>query len=395
MRIASSLPALLDATLTWPCQLRASDPPPEAVLADLPFEGSERSRVIVDLAPEGSQPFRLFLDTGASRSVVTPGMARELGVHVRRLKSSPYRRATRLGRDLQFRVDDRRGDTGSRTGWEYGLLGGDFLAEYVLEIDFPGRRVRFLDPERFEIPEAIDAEGEAVLPVKLVSSRPAVEIFVEGHPLLVTLDTGAPHPAILSAKVLKKAGLPWSPLGSFEAGTVVGPMKLELAELGELRLGAFALGPGFPVFVAPRGWYNLGIESESVIGYGLLSSFLVRIDYPHKRLWLRRDPEARITLFGRDYTEGRRVGVLLARSLASYHAAVVFPGSPAEQRGLRAGDRIERVGRNPGGLTERRIVRALAEGVSIGVRRQIGGESKAVSLEGSDEPSRPPPADWD
>jgi predicted aspartyl protease len=69
----------------------------------------------------------MFLDTGASKSVLTPRVARQLGVSVRRTKNTPYRRATRLGRDLSFYIDTRRTDTASRTGWEYGFLGGEFL----------------------------------------------------------------------------------------------------------------------------------------------------------------------------------------------------------------------------------------------------------------------------
>ena len=80
------------------------EPPPEAVLADLPFLDPPDARTVtVDLAREGSaRPFPLLLDTGAQSSVLTPALARELGVNVRRLKSTPYRRATRLGRDLQW-----------------------------------------------------------------------------------------------------------------------------------------------------------------------------------------------------------------------------------------------------------------------------------------------------
>ncbi len=113
----------------------ASEPTLESVLADLPFlESHEANRIYVDLAPAGhARPFRLLLDTGAAFSVLTPRFARAMGVHVRRLKHDPYRRKTRLDRDLLFYVDTRRSDTASRTGWEYGLLGGNFLAEYVVE----------------------------------------------------------------------------------------------------------------------------------------------------------------------------------------------------------------------------------------------------------------------
>src|SRR5262245_28035180 len=141
----------------------APEPPPEAVVAVLPFaESREPNRVMVDLAPEGGRPFVMMLDTGASGSVITPRMARELGVRVRPLKDTPYRRKTRLGRDLQFWVDTRSSDTAARTGWEYGLLGGEFLDDYVLEIDFPGRRVRFLDPKKYQVPEQLDAPDERV-----------------------------------------------------------------------------------------------------------------------------------------------------------------------------------------------------------------------------------------
>lgn len=383
--------AVLAALLAAAPGSRASEPPPEAVLAELPFLPGEPNRVVVDLAREGSEkPFPLFLDTGASWSVLTPGMARELGVKVRRLKSDPYRRETRLGRDLQFWIDDRSSDTASKTGWEYGLLGGQFLAEYVVEIDFPARRVRFLDPERWEVPESVAGEDETVLPLRLVSNCPNVEVAVDGRPVLVTVDTGAPSTAIFSAKAFKKAGVAWTPLAPFEVGTTVGPMKLELTEVGELRLGGFSLGPSYPVFVSPRGWYNVGIESESVIGYELLSAFVLRIDYPHRRLWLRRSGEPRATVFGMDYGELRRSGVLLDSRLGWHRIAHVVPGSVAEQRGLRAGDRIERVGRNPGGLTEQRILRGIAEGQAITVERKAGDDWETLILDG--EPAAPAPA---
>jgi len=375
---------LFAALLTAASGAPASEPPPEAVLADVPFEPGEANRVIVDLAPEGSpRPFPLFLDTGADWSVLTPRMARDLGVKVRRLKDSPYRRETRLGRDLQFWIDDRSSDTASKTGWEYGLLGGQFLAEYVVEIDFPGRRVRFLDRHEYEVPEQVNLPNEAVVPMKLVANRPAVEVHVEGRPILVTLDTGAPPTAIFSGKALRKAGVAWRPILELTGGSVLGPMDLELVELGELRVGPFAFGPGAPILVAPKGWYNIGIESESVIGYDLLAPFVVRLDYPRRRLWLRRAREAPITLYGADYPAARRRGVLLDLRQGLHHVDLVFPGSDAERRGLRSGDAIERVAGEPAPPGEDAIERAIAEGREISVQRRVDGDWQPVTLEDS------------
>ncbi|MEN8181621.1 MAG: aspartyl protease family protein [Myxococcota bacterium] len=292
--------ALLGAALLLlPALAAASEPPSGAVLADVPFTGAERNRVIVDLAPEGSsRPFPLFLDTGASDSVLTPRMARDLGVRVRRIKRTPYRKPTLLGRDLQFWVDTRSSDTGSKTGWEYGLLGGRFLAEYVVEIDFPGRRVRFLDRKKYRVPERADAPDEAVLPLRVVSNRPIVEIELEGRPVRVLLDTGAPGTLILSGKAAKEIDFSWEPLARIEGGSVLGPVDLELAEARDLRLGPFGFGTPVSILIAPRGFYNQGTSTDSVVGYDLLSQFVVRIDYPRKRLWLRRDAEVPLTLSG-------------------------------------------------------------------------------------------------
>lgn len=88
----------------------------------------------------------MLLDTGAAGNVMTPRYARALRVTVRRHKSTPYRRSTILGRDLQFWIDTHSSDTASRMGLETGLVGADFLREYVVEVDYAARRVRFLEP---------------------------------------------------------------------------------------------------------------------------------------------------------------------------------------------------------------------------------------------------------
>jgi len=299
-RVALPLAALI---LTAGLAARAGELPGDAVLADLPFlDHPEPHRVVVDLAPEGNaRALRFMVDTGATHNVATPRAAKELGIRVRRHKRDPYRRATVLGRDVQVHVDVRSSDTASRTGWEYALLGGDFLGRYVLELDFRGRRLRFLDPDRFEVPESVDAPGEAVLPLRVRMNRPGVELHLNGEPFVVLIDTGAPPPLIVSGEVAEAAGLPANGLPGFESHGVLGPMRGELRLLDELRVGPFAF-PAVPTVVQPHGWYNMGMPGDSVIGYELLAQFSrVRIDYPRRRLWLERDPEARLTFGGRTF----------------------------------------------------------------------------------------------
>ena len=271
----------------------ARDPASEAVLADLPFlDYPEPHRIVVDLAPEGaSRALRFIVDTGASHSVATPRAAAALGIRVRRQKRDPYRRKTLLGRDVQIAVDTRYSDTASRTGWEYALLGGQFLAEYVVELDFRARRLRLLDPDRFEVPESVDAADEAVMPLVLRMNRPAVELLVNGRPTLAMIDTGAQPALILSGKSADTAGVPAGSAPRFQSGSAVGPMLSELRRVDELKLGSFTF-TDLRAVVNPHGWYNQVTPGGSVVGYELLERFLVRIDYERRRVWLKRNPDA-------------------------------------------------------------------------------------------------------
>lgn len=269
----------------------AGEPAADAVLAELPIlAATEPNRVVIDLAASGGRPLRVLLDTGASHSYATPRAARELGLSVRRLKSSPYRRKTVLGRDLQLLVDTSSSDTAARTGWEYVFLGGDFLSRYVVEIDFHAVRVRFLDPERYQVPERASDARSVVLGFQLHGNTPTIEAEVDGTTMPFLLDTGAQGTAILSGRWAERAKVASDPDQAFEGETVYGSVRLEPARVGRLLLGSFQ-ERDVPVLVAPRGFQNQAGRSDSVIGVEVLRRFVVRFDYPRRRLWLH-DPLA-------------------------------------------------------------------------------------------------------
>ena len=350
----------------------APEPPAEAVVGEVPFEPSnERNRVMLNLAPEGGRPFVMLLDTGAEGSVITPRMARELGVRVRALKDTPYRRATRLGRDLQFWVDTESSDTAARTGWEYGLLGGEFLDDYVLEVDFPGRRVRFLDPKKYQVPRQVAAPDERVARLVRAATRVSVPIGVNGRELVVMLDTGAPGTGILSGQAARDAGIDVATLPAFgQAGTVVGPMQTSLYEATDFSLAGVALGR-VPLLVAPKGWYNMAGPNDSVVGYDVLAPFVIRIDYPRKRLWLKRKDPAPVRFFGSDYDLAKQTGAFMDAEPGGHFVWAVVPGSAAEKIGIRAGDYVVSSERSEAPPVDE-VLRRILEGKEIQVSRKQG-----------------------
>lgn len=365
----------------------APDVPADAVVGDLPFlKWPEMNRVALNLAPEGSKAFNLMLDTGASDTVLTPQYARELGVSVRRARNDrPYERETVLGRSLQFWVDTESSDTRSRTGWEYGLLGGVFLAEYVLEIDFPRRHVRFIDPDRYSVPKEVSAPNEAVLPLKIVGNRAIVEVEVEGKKVEVMLDTGAPGTMLLSGKSAERAGFTKPVLAKMVVGGVVGTTEGQLVEAEKIALGPFVFSQ-VPITVAPHGFYNQGPSSDSLIGYEVLSHFVMRLDYQHKRLWLRRVDEEPLTWYGLPWASARRVGLLAAVADQGISIEAVLPDTPAAKLGLQPGDQIQFHGEDDTKTKLDALLGRIERGERITViREEEGGVLGDVELGGGAE----------
>jgi predicted aspartyl protease len=309
-----------------------AEPAPER---HLPFEPASTNRVVVDLAPTGSaHPLPLIVDTGASYSVMTPRVARRLGISVRAAKRSPYRRSTRLGRDLSFVIDTLASDTSDRTPEEFGLLGGNFLARFVLELDFERKRAGFLEPR----PKPRIHEEEVALPLTVVSDRPHLEITVNGAPLRVLIDTGDPFSLSVMRSSARELGIESSRVGGLVVWGVLGPLRVELGEARTIGIGPFELEQ-VPVLVH-EGSYNQGDASGAALGVDLLALFDVRIDYPARRLFLRKR-STRTTLFGADYQRVRASGAFLEQAPEEDDAIYVrwiLPDSPATRLGLQPGD---------------------------------------------------------
>lgn len=256
--------------------------------AELPFLEAAPNQVRVDLGLPG-RPLPFLVDTGALHSFATVGAARELGISVRRGKQTPYRRATRLDRDVELFVDTRRTDTGKASGGDYALVGASFLSAFVLELDFPGRRVRFLDPQRYRVPspeEAAREPGTAVLALRRPGDRPVVEIEVGRERVPALLSSGAPGTLVLPAGWAPPDAVRRDPEATAALALPQAARDMEAAVAGRVALGPFE-ERDVPLLLAPRGLWDEGPRSDAVLGVDFLKRFVVRIDTARGRLWIR------------------------------------------------------------------------------------------------------------
>jgi hypothetical protein len=262
--------------------------PPEAVRAELPFLDAPDGSVRIDLAKPGAHALPLQIDIGSAESFATPVAARDLGISIRRDKQTPYRRSTRLDRDVELIVDTRRGDTSAAAGGEWAILGGRFLAAFVVEIDLPGRKVRFLDPDRYTVPDHSDAPDEQVLPVRLDGGCPVVEIEVGAAHVPAMLSTAAPGTLLLPGGWAADAGVATDPDATKSVQQPMpGAGKLQAATAPSIRIGRFE-EKDVPILVAELGAQGAGPKSQAIVGLDLLDHYVLRIDYPRHRLWMSR-----------------------------------------------------------------------------------------------------------
>ncbi|MFN4296086.1 MAG: aspartyl protease family protein [Brevundimonas sp.] len=221
-----------------------------------------------------------LIDSGAQRSVVDATLAEELDLP-RRL--SPPQVAYGLGGGPQL---GHAVSTDVRLGWmtlngltagvlDLGplassgldtrlILGWDVLSRMALDIDFPGRRLRFGRNER-----AVAPAGAEALPAVREGRGLMTQISVEGAVLSALLDTGASPALSLNMETAEAAGLldgretreaSSIVLGGVLAGQVVTARTLTLGErlYENVEVHAYPRSalPGIPPVLAGMGLFR-------------------------------------------------------------------------------------------------------------------------------------------
>ncbi|MGH2901225.1 MAG: hypothetical protein ACRDMZ_21290, partial [Solirubrobacteraceae bacterium] len=162
----------------------------------------------------------------------------------------------------------------------------------------------------------------------------------------------------------------WTSIARLGMGGVLGPIESYLCALKTLGLGPFSFAPA-PIIVAPHGAYNQGGNTDSALGYEVLSHFHVRIDYPRKRLWLRREGSAALAWFGVPWASVQRTGLLASVSEKALTVEAVLPGSPAERLGIQPGDGIALAAEGDSTARVTAIYERIDRGERITVTRDV------------------------
>ncbi|MEE3330934.1 MAG: hypothetical protein VX246_08700 [Myxococcota bacterium] len=343
----------------------SDDVPADAVVADLPFLSVPGSpRIHLDLAAPGDPPLPVILDTGFARTLASDAALRKIG---ETSSSVPYiRRNTALGTSIKITRSGIRNPDSRKHDWV--RFGGEPLLNFILEIDFEKRRVRFLDRSKFSIASSAPSPDRTVLPIMQMAYRPFTEIEVNDRKVTVAIDTTVTLPVTIGARTLAKAAVHPKTLPVLRArGTQISTTRL--FETDRVRIGPFDFGV-LPVFIAPQGQVDAMGPSGPAIGLDMLMNFKVRLDLKGGELWLERTRTAPVGFGGVDYAHTRSSGLFLGPLGDQWVVLGVLPESPADKSGFLPADRIDRT--DSEFRDSRRLQEAVRTQTPLTIQRRVG-----------------------
>lgn len=239
----------------------------------------------------GTRGLDFTLDTGAGAIVLDPGVAHDLGIeaigHFGSTIGGDYQSSLarvpemHIGGISMHDVAVRLAPLSynSDAGKEVGLLGRDFLASGIVEIDYKNRQVKLWPRDTF----AAASKNLDPIVADFSGDSPSVQASFDGVKGKFLFDTGAAFSMVYRAYM---ESLPTHvPNGAQMTGIFVGGP----VEMHGYRLSNLSLGPA--IFRQVDTWVPMSSTAElgsydGIIGRDVLGSFRIFLDYQSAKLYL-------------------------------------------------------------------------------------------------------------
>lgn len=245
--------------------------------------------IFVEALVNGEGPFTFILDTGASETVLTPPVAKRLGIGTVPVAAAQRKGSVRtlavgrsVRRDLEVYVFDPPQAVPLRLnhGLDYhGLLGYSFLRHYVVTVDYRNERLTLAPADpwlRGSRPR--DASVHAI-PFTLRSGLIHARGTVDGMgPVTFLVDTGSAE-ALLLPEAARRLKL--------RSRTMPGRSDFGIVAVARLGLGEAMAENVTAVVGHLESAERAGLQYDGILGYPFLSRFEVTLDYPAGMLLLR------------------------------------------------------------------------------------------------------------
>lgn len=363
-------------------------------VATLPFTYLAR-HVWLKASVNGGLPADFIYDTGASLTVIDSAYAAKIGLEAQgalHAQGAGSAGSASLSSLRTLRVDGDGGDgvemKDSRVAilsinamlapffWRdcAGIIGYDFITQFVNEIDFDRKTLTLRDPKTFHY----DGKGTAI-PMTLAGTVPVVPMKIDGqYDGQFRIDVGSSSTVDVHTPYVAKHGLREKahPAIDVIGGGFGGTFTNTLTRMKKVEIGPYSWTEPLISLASTTSGALASEDYAGNLGNHILERFKCTFDYDHKTLYV--EPGAKYA--SRDHFT--RAGIQLARYGDTVKAMQVIQGSPAARAGLRENDVVTAIGGKPVLSWTLEGLRELFEDGTVGakVKIEIEREGKRKKL---------------
>ncbi len=328
-----------------------------SVRATIPFELNNKH--IMVKAKVNGQPITFVLDTGDQVAIVDLDLARRMNLSLSgEVRVGGAGAAISTGAMVQnatFTIDGLEGFSqpvrmalplgkvlSPRAGRDFeGIIGQEFIQQFVVEIDYQAQMLRLHDKEKF----VYNGAGESI-PIKFMHGHPILEAEVipvgSTAPLKgkFVLDTGAGLALALYSPFVSEHGLlgpetkTIRSLGGAGAG---GETSGRIGRVTELKIGNYTIKSPITMFSQDKAGAFASDQLAGNIGARVVSKFRLFLDYDRKRIIFEPN-----STFAAPYDHAQSGMSVVAEGgdYRVFRIRAVLENSPASEAGLLKDDII-------------------------------------------------------
>jgi len=373
-------------------------PKPAGMPVEIPFELVNR-HIVLQIKVNNSRPLSFVFDTGDKVGIIDLDRAKELGLKLGRevkvggagggqltgalVEGSSWTLVGLNSFSQPIALALPFANLASRFGHDFdGIVGSDFIKQFVVEVDYQSRTLKLHDKERF----AYDGPGESV----------PVQFNNQGHPIIdaevtpigvgpikgkfvIDLGSGGSlilHSPFVGSHNLLNSGL--KTIKSIGSGGAGGQTNGQLGRVTELDIGKFKIGSPITLFSEDKAGAFANTQLAGNIGQQIMGKFRIFLDYSHQRIIL--EPNKTLT----EPLNRAFAGFALQaedKDYKTFRITDVLENSPASEAGLQKDDVIIGIEEKQGKeLTLNKLNELLEQPVARKLTIRRGEQTLRVTL---------------
>lgn len=375
-----------------------STPAVQPSVVSIPFELVNR-HIVLKVQVDNSRPLSFVLDTGDQFAIINLDRAKEMGLKLEgEIHMGGAGAAVSTGsfvRGSSFSIPGFPGFSqpvhaalpigrmAPRFGQDFdGIIGAEFIKQFVLELDYQARVIRLYDKEKFNysgpgesIPITFNSSGHPIIEGEVT---PIGDVPVTGK---FVLDVGsggalALYSPFVVAHNLLSAKLPT--IKALGVGGAGGEVTARIGRVSELKIGRFKINQPITLFAEDKQGAFASSALVGNIGQQIAGKFRLFFDYSHRRIIFEPN-QSFAESFDRAF--GGLSIVAEGADYRTFRIADVLENSPGTDAGLQKDDVITAIdGKAAADLSLTKVLELFEHPVAYKLTVRRGGQTLQVTL---------------